>query len=67
MAYVLVNGVVVIREDIPVPGGVLEQLRAELRGAKAQRDRLVARIAVIKAALLEIKALDATLDVTDLP
>ena len=52
MAYVLVSGVVVIRQDIPVPGGVLGQLRAELRDAKAQRDALVARIAAIKAELL---------------
>ena len=67
MTYLLVGGVVVIREDIPVAGVVLGQLRAELRDAKAQRDALVARIAVIKAGLAAIKALDAALDVTDLP
>ena len=66
MAYVLVNGVVVARDEQTVAGGVLLGLRHRLRELKADRDRILACIVETKAALAEIKALDASLDVSDL-
>ena len=66
MAYVLVNGVVVARDEQAVSGSVLLGLRERLRGLKEDRDRIIAHIAETKAALAEIKALDASLDVSDL-
>ena len=67
MTYVLVNGVVVARDEKVVSGSVLLGLRERLRGLKEERDRIIARIAETRAALAEIKALDAALDVSDLP
>ena len=67
MSYLLLNGSVIYRADSDVTESRLRNLREELRMEKDMRDRAVAKIAAIKAELAEIKALDATLDVTDLP
>ena len=64
MTYVLVNGVVVARDEQVVSGSVLLGLRERLRELKADRDSLIAHIAKTKAALAEIKALDVTGTVT---
>ena len=67
MSYLLLNGIVTHRSDSAVADSRLRNLREELRMQKDMRDRAVAKIAAIKAELAEIKALDATLDTSDIP